>query len=94
MSKRKVSLSALHRKLGLASARPATSPLPQTLPQQLPGLIGLLPSPTPEQTTPTFHPPAPKVEAEGKAVQTAPQKRLRQEIDLNTLPESKDVMTP
>lgn len=94
MSKRKVSLPALHRKLGLASARPAAPPLPQPLVHQRPGLVGLLPPPAPDLEVPITNLPLPKVEAEAKDVQVPPQKRQRQEIDLSLLPESKDVMIP
>jgi hypothetical protein len=94
-SKRKVSLAQLHKKLGLASARSvAVSSAPQSLPQQRLGLIGLLPPPAPDQAVPVPIPTAVKADKEVKDIETAPQKRPRQEIDLQKLPESKDVMIP
>lgn len=88
-------MSVLHQKLGIASPRSAVVHAPKPPAPPKPGLIGLLPPPASDQTPPPL-PVAPlhtKVTQESKVEETLPVKRQRQEVDLHSLPESKDVLT-
>ena len=90
--KRKVQLADLHKKLGIVSARPAVDLSPQPLIQQRKGLVGLLPLAAAEQEVPISVPTTVHAPKEVKSDEVTQMKRPRQEVDLETLPESKDVI--